>query len=1108
MDLLRGENIKRELLLLKKLYTYSEFQQCIKIMINNNFYKQTMFSVIDIRKCSDLISEGMFPMLLEKDNIDNNIEVLVKEFEFFAAFLSCYSKKLKYFNTLRKTFEQLLLYGKFEQADAVLDTIQEQYGISYWYLESKMLLLYVWGKLNEFHIFYENKKAEADHEIVKTYIRILQRKVNLGVPNKEYVEFYKGHIKYLSENYPDEKEMISYMEFMSFHSMDDISQSEDYVLHHLLIMYQHLSLIDQYLLFCKIDINLRIQSKVDRTYENGIASMLQAANKFRKDMNLLFWPIEHEQFEWGSDLSIEYIRSHVDMEFETKNKQLFLEEKYDLCAASCQSTLKKSMQFNTVRLLVQAYVASNTNLEELPENTMMDILVKRMCKMYVKTTQIAQIEVWQELPRFFMSCSFGLELLDFVYNCLYASSEFEIMKFLYANLYSQDYLSIEHAIVLKTHDREGFLNAWAKAVGNCISCLWSKKIRTLLGVYKNISWDRVSLQLFQLLKEDRDTQILQMNQLRNATVNLEIFFREEYGVCIFEHAVECNDFKTAFKIYVETFLTSELSVMRMNTKGLNRRLHGGNCRLFYGEMDFCVYACNTELHYINANMPSEFVKNSVRKILKIHGVNKPSLLTIPEDFLESWKISYFLFYVCSLKMLNAIDLYDLDAIEERRKILMMVRDKYDCDSELKSLDADEIRINMLSDNTESMRMKAICASWIRIPDEDFIFSAMQEIRQQRIDYLSIFRNLIIKSKGLYVAAVNEKLGTTIRHCILERIVLETLTDYKVYVSSKTTLPQLLEIISALDKYEESKQYDILHVLCNFFDLFFLEVDAVRKNIYFSNQEDCEKIRFYVPNSLIEEDAKKVSEVTSCAELHKLVMNTFHKNLEKQIKELGNYAIKQLQKGYNNQAEILIKKFQKVPEMINYIHTLDEAVNHILCELEQIFVVTYNENEKHLLSSYIRMICNKLAYISIKNACTPELKIRNGIIWSIDIILKNCIENVEKHAEIPIEKADFKVEVKERDGNTIELTFCNKISANVDRRNLLETIDSINKDIIQKAYVNKKAEDDQHGLGYYRIAQFLHNNLREIWNLHLWLSNDIFLVTVSFELEEHVENIDC
>lgn len=1109
INLIRGENIRQAILSLKKTFTYSEFQQCIKIMANSRFYKETMMSIICVRKCSDLISEGMFPMLLEKDKINTNIELQVKEFEFFAAFLSCYSKKLKDFNILRKEFEQSLLYGKFEKAEAVLDAIQEQFGMSYWYLESKMLLLYVWKKMNEFREFYENVKAEADHEIVKTYIRILKRKVTLSVSNNEYIDFYKKHIKNLLEHYPDEKEMLSYMEFMSYYSMKDISQSEDYILQHLLIISQHLALVDQYLLFCKMDINLRIQPKIDRVDKNEILFMLQAADKFRKEMNLLVWSVNQEQIQWGSDLSVEYIRNHVNMEFEIRNKQMFLEGKYDICVAACQNALKEDIQFNTLRLLVQAYVASNTNLDGLPEKTMMDILVKRMCKMYVKTTNILQIEMWQELPRFFMSCSFGVELLEFVYNRLYASSEFEVIKCLYASLYSQDYISLEHMIILKESDREGFLNAWTKAVGKCSLCIWSENICELLREYKNINWDRVSVQLFQMLEENQDARKLRMNQLANASTNLEIFFREEYGVSIFNRAVVERDFRTAFRIYVEMFFTSELSVMRMNTKALNRKLHGGNCRLFYEEVDFCVYACNTELHYINANIPSEFVRNSFRKILKIHGVNRPSLLKIPEDFLECWKVSYFLYYVCDLRMLaTAIDLYDLDAIEERRKILMMVRDKYDCDSELKSLDEEEIRISMLSDSTESMQMKAICASWIKVSDENFILRAMQEMKEQGVEYLSVFRNLIINCKELYIIAVNEKLGTTIRHCILESIVLGTLTDYKVYVSNKTTLPQLLEIISALDKYDEVKKYEVLHALCDFFDNFFLEIDAVRKNIYFTDQEHEEKIRFYVPDNIIEEGARKVSEVKTCAELHKLVMDTFHRNLERQIKELGKSVIRQLQEGYNNKIKILLKKLEEVPEMKDYLKVLDEAVKLALQETEQMFVVTYNENEKHLLSSYIKMINNKFTYILIENICRSELKVRNEIVWSIDIILKNCIENVERHAEIPIEKSNFKILIQEIDGNTIELTFCNIISADIDRKSLKETIDSINKNIMQKVYIDKKTEDDKHGMGYYRIAQFLHNNIGEIWNLHLSLNDDIFSAIVSFELEGNDESIDC
>lgn len=860
-NLINSSEIGTTILELKSGFDYFEYQQCLKILFSNILYKKQLLYVINVRNYSDLIQEGLFPMFIEKNKI-SNIKLNIKEFEFWAAYLANFSKHLQKFNDLRDLFEYSILHGNYPQADEILETIEKKFGKSFWYIETKMLLLQIWKKKEDFYTFYKDAKNKSEHEIIKSYIRMIQRKVNFHITNNDYKKFCMGRIKELSEKYPVEQEMLTYINFMTFYDMEDISSNEGYVLQHLLIISQHLSLIDQYILFSNMVLNLRIQSKKDNMDE--MMTIFCAENDLRKKLDLLTYFDNRSEDEWNINSLVNYINKYVDKELEVSEKQLFLDGKYQECIRKCRNALQENIQFDKILLLVQSYVASNEDIQSLPEKVMIDRLVKLMCKMYVKSPDnISEINTWEALPRIFMSCSFNMELVDFVYNRLYAISEFNAVKTLYAKLYSKKSIVIEHTMLLSSENAKKFLYAWKIALGKCIVCNWLENIWQFFRRQMNIYWDLVSMQLFQFLEKEKDIQKFELNQLLKTEKNIEVFLREEFGVYIFTKAVEYKEYKVAFEIYTNMYLASNFSTMRMSEKDLNKHLHLGNCRAFYGDLNFVVYACEAQLHYVKKDLPSEYIRNCFRQILRNNGVNKPSLLEMPKDGLKSLKMAYFLFNVCDLKMLNIIDLYDLEAIIERKKILELVHDKYDCSGQLRDLNEQEIRINMVLSETESMQVKAICANWLKIANNSSINNAMQQINEHLLnnynyEYINmnwqynLLRDLIIKDKGLYIDAVNDKLGTTIRHCILERIMLENLTNYKVYFKNIEDAQ-----ISLLERYEGFERKFVLNNISIFFDNFFLVMDAVRKRVYFTEHEDGERVKFFVPDNIIKKEAKNL-----------------------------------------------------------------------------------------------------------------------------------------------------------------------------------------------------------------------------------------------------------
>ena len=338
--------------------------------------------------------------------------------------------------------------------------------------------------------------------------------------------------------------------------------------------------------------------------------------------------------------------------------------------------------------------------------------------------------------------------------------------------------------------------------------------------------------------------------------------------------------------------------------------------------------------------------------------------------------------------------------------------------------------------------------------------------------------------------------------------IQNLMSYKVYLKDALDIPERIREIPALNSCPAEQQKKVLKCITEFFDKFFLLMDSIRKQIYFVEQEDPEKIRFYIPSELFEEGAKRISKITTYGELNELVMKTLHKHLENQIVILGDKIIHMISEGYKKEVQGLKNSIGNIEGTAEYLQILDEAIKKGIVEIKKQFGVTYNENQKHLLKSYVSMKRSQFSHISIKNECEDNLKIRNGIIWIMDIIFQNCIENVEKHAHIPMKSTDFKVVLRKQDDKKMIMIFENRISSEIDRKKLKERLEEINRNIQQNKYLEIKAEDDEHGMGYYRIARFLNSNLNEPWSLRVLLNEDRFFVFVSLGLEENNEGIDC
>lgn len=301
---------------------------------------------------------------------------------------------------------------------------------------------------------------------------------------------------------------------------------------------------------------------------------------------------------------------------------------------------------------------------------------------------------------------------------------------------------------------------------------------------------------------------------------------------------------------------------------------------------------------------------------------------------------------------------------------------------------------------------------------------------------------------------------------------------------------------------------MFRIISQFFDGFFYCIEDVRKRIYFSPHSDKDKIRFYVTDELIAQGVQKLSGMKTPEDLNYLIMEVLHKTLETKMNELGESVIIQIKTGYDKEIGLIKTRLEDFLKTEEYLRKLDSAMEEAIKEVQLYFGVNYNENRKYLLSSFIKMKEEQLLHMVITNKCRKDMEIRHGVMLIMDIILMNCIENAEKHSKIPLSNTKLETIIWSKNDGMIEMLVKNRISAQINKQELERTISEINQGIQDESYTNIRTEDDEHGLGYYRIANFLYSNFKEPWKLNLSLDSDVFNVYVSLGLEENDENIDC
>jgi len=149
--------------------------------------------------------------------------------------------------SLKSEFEHHYLIGNYVDAEKALNSIYQITGLSFWYIEARMLLLNVMN-YSEYCNFYLSIRNDCDDNMLKQYIRLLKRKIHLRTNQKDFIKFFHEHIGENESSNPTPDVWRIYFDFSSFEQSDLLNDIQKCSLS---IVLHHLTIVDTFLLMKK-----------------------------------------------------------------------------------------------------------------------------------------------------------------------------------------------------------------------------------------------------------------------------------------------------------------------------------------------------------------------------------------------------------------------------------------------------------------------------------------------------------------------------------------------------------------------------------------------------------------------------------------------------------------------------------------------------------------------------------------------------------------------------------------------------------------------------------------------------------------------------------------
>lgn len=1076
ISIINGQgNMELILSRIKKLGTEEDYEKIVNAIQRNARYRKMLSSLYTNQNVNDIFSAAFIPSLTlfsgnSKDNIYKDVLFMVK-------FLLGYEKLISDFYVKKAQFEAAYLSGNLPDAARLLDEVYNATGISYWYIEMKLLLLND-SDYEMYRKFYESLKNSAANDLVLNHIRLIKRRVNMRTSQNDYCEFFNKNFSHESSDH-DYNYYRAYLDFMYTESPAKLSELQ---IGNLTTVMHNLTLIDTVLFVERFLLNLVCVQKLPE-YQ-------PLYDEFKCKLN-------------GND-------TQRGQDYHTI-KLLFCNGEYEICSQKCEALLvEHSDRFEITDIYVKTLLVldRSASIKKCPLLDMVSIMLNCYLKKDGSAFGATFMDKSNQMLRALSSFDGYYELLNIISNTMYIKSTTE-HPYWDIMVRKRPFHNAECDLLDQNISNEGI-----------ISCDWSYSFYKKAASLMQITRDEVSERL-KTIRDGRHTSVSDYQECEGLD---RIYFEEEIVIAFHEN-MEKRQYLQAVQIYAQVLVEDILLATRCDVERLSDELTEDKCKPLLSDLSFYIFAATTDLNKQFRDTLSQTLFDSFHAILTKYGFNAPSnFINVP---FENKKLLYKFLELCcdeNVLMQSPCDLYGKEKLQEQEKLLNYLykstrQNRYRSMLDRVKADLAEFNVRNTTQSVQLPREK-LNTDWLSVEYDSDVASAYDQLRgfsyeqiSEDDDLFNIFKAMFYRCKEKYLVQVNKQLGTFIRHGVFINRIVEFLKKYDFFFPTgdeqedeeRLKNNQYLQIIPI---QERISVFQALQKNC--LD-FFRNLETIVGSIYFTSEESSEKYTpIYIKSKELKERIRGLEKPNDDLEF----IESIKILLDKFIEDGLPYMRKRVENCLGNAMNQYFSSIRHdIPAQYYAGFPFDELMQDFPEEITHIgewFQIINDSKQKCSIDGYLQERNVKYPDICF-NFSTNTSTMRLSDLILLDIIMENLIRNVESHSGFSCNYKEAETEITveiAQENKYVEITAKNRLNG-VNAETLQNAITKINA-IIPSLYSGIRNSENSssrnseipsstsliHGVGLYNLGYMMYKACKDS-SIFAKYESDVFFIRVAF-----------
>lgn len=1112
--------IKNPYLAVNKLkfeFNRKDVEKKFSKLISNNLYKRYINDVTFPREYENIESREILP---KKGTLDQEL--------WWNLIVVCqYHKELTQFNILYNKYFNLFFYGYFEQAMECLYEIEQQFGLSYWLIENRIILLSKENGLKE-----QKKYVEDIREILPPTTALLVFYMSLKVESEVSYEQFNRIFYKLWEEYPEIKNYF----FIKCNPLSlKVEKLED-VVH----FEGHSSIIDRYLALKKLFfIILSDDSKYNLSLES-LKKYISKLNNCIEDNELksLVYSLNIQDFD----------KLYVKNEKYVNALDLYTEGRYKESHLLCKELLDNNSEYwlNIIELLIKCEIRNNDIVEyEFNDNSIIKFIYYCAKSILLKDDDlIISTKKLLKIALELSSNSISNKIVLFIHRQIPFFTPFPIINFVNeAKLYSVSY-DIRNRDLFDIKIRNNLIKQFNINYENSSTyqLISFNAINKKIPDYRR---DKYRIEEENSLIND-ENKIIMYNKIINTCNILDRYYAM---IQLSNLYFKSNKIEKSIECIVDSYLENVNLIYSLPIKEVIEYIAEVH------KFDFDDNISTSILYdlysrYISSNL-DEVKAIRCEIFLEKNGYLKPTDLIENFSKHDAKKVNYYLEYICTMKTLDSFITFSSSEEVENERINIcqfLVKNKGIDDKkllkEIKNISESsliskfiiEIEQNKIYVNIEGIKEKLN-----PILDEYYqrykklvhnVDDLRLKLRSQYIinmeykknepypknDIMPLLFHALLETKEYFVFSSEYGLAgflsTNIRHGKLYNFLSSSLLSSNLIIKNENAYWQNYykngEDISNLILYLQAFTSGVDEVINNFINRYIQikTLDEEKKHALFDyNFKEHVTIPLYID---LEEDP-------TFEDFQNRLLELFWLKTERNLINIREKISNELSIELNNEFEILNKNLENLKDKLNISHIRDLIKNERITmqrKMENLLlwftrqtssnVSDFNFNLANDITREVitNVHVNHVLDINLEIKCGEKFHgfMLKGLVDILFILYDNAINNYKKKENKDLNKYFFlSFESSYEEKFPFKLSARNYINKNTNLDLLDQKLEEIKENIRTKMYGKRVASEG--GTGFYKIVKILRYDLNLLnkfyLDFYLDKENYMFIVDIYF-----------